>query len=307
MSIYFKISVALLVVSIVLASCEDVINPDLQNADAELVVEAWLTNKQGDQVINLMRTQTYFDNSLPPVVSGAVVTVQDSEGEEMNFIEDVNRKGSYRWSPSLPGGTFGVVGRGYKLSVTVGGETFESVSQMGRVPVVDSISFKFEESNAFYPKNSYTGEFWARDIPGSGDTYWIRTYKNDTLLNKPAEISLAFDAGFSQGGNFDGIAFIPPIRSSINPNDEDAKGNVLSPYVPGDSVYVEIHSITIETFSYLNEVAIQTNRPGGFAELFSSPLSNVSTNVFNANPKGSKVVGFFNVAAVSGLGKRLKK
>ena len=307
MKISYTVSVALLGTFMIISSCEDVINPDLQKADAELVIEAWLTNKPGDQIINLTRTQPYFENSAPPGVSGAAVVVEDSEGEIMTFVEDINQKGSYRWSPLLPGDTFGEIGRGYRLSVTLDGETYESFSDMGRVPEIDSISFKFEESSAFYPKNSYTGEFWARDIEGMGDTYWIRTYKNDTLLNKPAEISLAFDAGFSQGGNFDGVAFIPPIRSSINPNNEDKDGKVLSPYLPGDSVYVEIHSISYATFTFLNEVAIQTNRPGGFGELFSSPLSNVSTNVFNTNPKGSKVVGFFSVAAVSGRGRRLKK
>jgi hypothetical protein len=294
------------VATIALASCEDVINPDLEQANAELVVEAWLNNKPVDQVIYLTRTQPYFDNTLPTGVSGAVVKVEDSEGEVMNFLEDSKNKGSYRWSPLTPGETFGAIGREYKLSVVLNGETFESVSYMGPVPELDSISFRFEESSSFYPENSYTSEFWARDLPGSGDTYWIRTYKNDTLLNKPSEISLAFDAGFSQGGNFDGVEFIPPIRSSINPNNEDKDGNVLSPYLPGDSVYVEIHSITYATFTYLNEVVIQTDRPGGFGELFASPLSNVSTNIANVNPKGSKVVGFFNVAAVSGLGRKLK-
>ena len=252
MKIYYKFFFVVLAV-FVFTSCESVIDPDLQNAEPVLVVEAWLTNKPGDQVINLMKTQPYFDESTPPGVSGAVVTVQDSEGEVMTFVEDANQKGYYRWSPPVPGQTFGVVGRGYKLSVSVGGETFESFSYMGRVPVIDSISFKFEEKSSFYPANSYTGEFWAKDLPGMGDTYWIKTYKNNILLNKPQEISLAFDAGFSQGGNFDGITFIPPIRSSINPNEEDPKGAFLSPYKVGDSVYVEIHSIAVTTFNYLNE------------------------------------------------------
>jgi hypothetical protein len=54
-------------------------------------------------------------------------------------------------------------------------------------------------------------------------------------------------------------------------------------------------------------VIIQTDRPGGFAELFSTPLANVSTNVTNLDPNGTKAVGFFNVSAVSGLGKKLEE
>jgi hypothetical protein len=71
-------------------------------------------------------------------------------------------------------------------------------------------------------------------------------------------------------------------------------------------VYVEIHSLSEASFTYLTQVAIQTDRPGGFAELFATPLANVSTNITNVNATGTKVVGFFNVASVSGLGRKFR-
>ncbi|NJO68099.1 MAG: hypothetical protein HC830_01435, partial [Bacteroidetes bacterium] len=78
----------------------------------------------------------------------------------------------------------------------------------------------------------------------------------------------------------------------------DANGDILSPYSVGDSLYVEINSLSQEAFDFLTELVIQTDRPGGFGELFSTPIANVPTNLRNANPNGSKAVGFFNVAAV---------
>ena len=51
-------------------------------------------------------------------------------------------------------------------------------------------------------------------------------------------------------------------------------------------------------------MAFQTDRPGGFAELFATPLSNVVTNIIPSN-ENEEVVGFFNVSAVSGNGKKL--
>jgi cobyrinic acid a,c-diamide synthase len=75
----------------------------------------------------------------------------------------------------------------------------------------------------------------------------------------------------------------------------------------GDSVYVEIHSITPEAFNFLNQVVIQIDRPGGFSELFAAPLANVSTNISNMNSNGKPVVGFFCVSAVSTAGKRLEE
>ena len=150
-------------------------------------------------------------------------------------------------------------------------------------------------------------EFWATDPLGPGDAYWIRTFKNGLLLNKPSELNIAFDAGFSIGGQSDGVTFITPIRRRINPNEQDEDGVPLNPIENGDSLQVQIHSITPQAFTYLNEVAIQTDRPGGFQELFATPLANVSTNVINTNANGSKVLGFFNVAAVSAAGKRFKE
>jgi hypothetical protein len=207
-------------------------------------------------------------------------------------------KGSYEWSS----GSFGTIGHNYKLSITVNGETFEASSHMGRVPPIDSITFE-KADNSTNKKVRYVGEFWAVDPVGPGDAYWIRTHKEDTLLNKPSEINIAYDAGLSAGGDADGVEFILPIRRGITPDDSNESGNP-SPFLQGDSVYVEINSITIAAFNYLGEVITQTNRPGGFAELFASPIANVSTNIKNVNPSGSTALGFFNVAAVSGKGQR---
>ena len=59
------------------------------------------------------------------------------------------------------------------------------------------------------------------DLPGLGNTYWIKATKNGTLLNKPRELNLAYDAAFAKGSNFDGYTFIQPIRNGINPNEVD--------------------------------------------------------------------------------------
>ena len=289
----------------ILFSCEDKISPTLERATPVLVVDAWLNNRPGFQTINLTQTQAYFDNTSPPAVSGAVVTVRDDKGTTFSFPEDDKKMGDYIWKP-LANEVFGMIGNRYTLTIKVNGETFESASYMGRVPVIDSITFDTEKRIG--SKDSLTrAEFWAVDPAGHGDAYWIRSYKNGVLLNKPGEMNVAYDAGFSAGGETDGVTFITPIRRGINSNDQDGTGRNLSPFLPGDSVNVQIHSITRAAFNYLHEVRIQTDRPGGFQELFSTPLANVSTNISNMRANGTKALGFFNVANVSSAGKRYKK
>lgn len=280
--------------------CEDVINPELEAADPILVVDAWLTNEPGSQTIHLTSSQPYFENILPPGVSGATVTVTDELGKVYSFQEV--ESGEYVWTPS-GAEVFGQMGLKHYLNVTVGTETFISESRMTAVPAIDSITFFVTEGGQFIP-DLYQAEFWARDLPEIGNAYWIKAFKNGQQLNKPSEIITAYDASFTKGGTFNGVDFIAPIRRAINPFDEDESGDLLSPYVVGDSVHVELHAISEAAFNFLNEVSIQTDRPGGFSELFATPLANVSTNITNTNLTGSRVLGFFNVGAKTSLGRK---
>lgn len=291
-------------------SCDDVIDVDTGTTEAVLNVDAWINNKFETQSISLTLTQDYFDNeSLPPAVSGASVTLTDEAGQVYIFHEDtLSKDGAYRWKPQADE-TIGDVGTRYTLSVYYKGETFVATSRMERVPPLDSITFSKEDDLGGPQRDEdfYQAEFWAKDMAGKGDTYWIRAYKNGTLLSKASEINIAYDAALSAGSEFDGVTFITPVRTGINANDEDEDGMRVSSIDRGDSIYVEIHSVTEASFNYLNEAITQTDRNGGLSELFTStPLANVSSNVVNLDGNGSPVVGFFNVAAVSGLGKKFR-
>lgn len=284
-------------------ACEEQIFPELEDAEPVLVIDAWITNSNQPQVIRISRSQPYFETVLPPAVTGATVTINDNLGNVFTFTEGTT-VGEYVWTPSGNVG-FGSIGNSYELTVTINGETFLANARMNDVPLVDSITFNKQEGTQFFD-DLYLAEFWGTDLLPVGDAYWIKTYKNGQLLNKPSEISLAYDAAFSRGADYSGERFITPIRTSVNPFDEDADGTILSPYSVGDSLYVEINSLSQEAFDFLTEVQLQTDRPGGFGELFATPIANVPTNLRNLNSNGTKVVGFFNVAAVAGKGRRFK-
>lgn len=292
-------------IAAVLFSCETEITPTLKTAEEILVIDAWINHKMDRQEIRINRSQPYFDNSIPAKVSGAIVTVEDVDnGSLYNFTEGST---SYYWDPV--NSPFGIVGHRYKLTVTADGETFEAFSNLGRVPEIDSILFHYNPDDLLIKQEFYTGEFLATDPVGVGDAYWIKTWKNGTYLGKPGELNMAFDAGFTSGQSVDGEVFILPIRKDfVNPLDkiEKDKNEFLPPYLLGDSLYVEIHSLDPLAFDFLFGVYFQITRPGGFAELFSQPLSNVSTNLKSTNENSiTNVAGFFNVAAVSSRGLRL--
>jgi hypothetical protein len=296
-----KKGIYLILTVVVFFSCEDQIMPDLGTPTNQIVVDAFIDNRPGRHDIFVSRSQPYFENEFPTLLSGAEVYIEDLvTGARYDFIENEEAY-SYN-SPD----TLGEIGNVYRLIVRVDGEVFQAFSTLNRVPPIDTIIYRFEQANAFIDDDFYLAEFVAVDPPGEGDTYWIKAYKNGQFLNKPNEINIAFDAGFSAGGAVDGLVFIQPIQDAINPFDTDENDEFIPPYDIGDSVFVELHSINITTFYFLQETITQTNRAGGFGALFAQPLANVPTNIENINPDSEeRAVGFFNMSATSVMGLKL--
>ena len=294
---------SLLVASI---ACEDDIYPELASSEPVIAVDAFVTNQDKVQVIKLTKTQYYFDQARPAGVTGATVTIIDDRGQVFNFVEG-STNGWYEWDPAQNTDTLGIPGVAYALNIQAEGLEYSATSYTGPVPEPDSLTFFFEPENAFQ-EATWVAELWARDVTGLGDAYWIKGWKNGSYLNRPSEILLAYDAALGRGSESDGLQFIVPIRrgNGINPefelNEETNKGYPY--YVDNDSLYVEIHSITNEAYDFLLLMRTEIDRPGGFGELFAAPISNVPTNIITPSPD-IKAVGFFNVSAVSSIGKRL--
>ena len=286
----------------IFSSCEDTIYPELEEAEPQIVIDAWINNMQSPQYIHITETLPYFDSLSDAGIGDAIVYIIDNE-ENTRFDCIEKTPGVYEWIPSPEYPRIGTVMNSYNLYVEIGEHIYTSSSVLNRVPEIDSIVFSFKEES-IYPEGYYA-QFYANDFVGPGDTYWIKAYKNNSFLNKPNEIPLAFDAGYAAGSNIDGTTFMEMIRELINPHDTDEEGDELPSFMPGDSVFVAIHSINYEAFNFLTELKIQTDRPGGFAELFSVPLSNIPTNIVSMDAEDQKTNGFFNMSAVSSLGEWL--
>lgn len=287
---YWLLAASLLLLT---SACEDVINIDIAESEPTLVVDGWLTNQPGEQRIRLTQTQSYLINSFNPTVTGATVRVTDSEGTVFEFADQ--GEGNYVWEPTA-GEVLGQIGRSYLLQIETDGEQYEARTAINRVPEPDSISIELREAELGQPEGLYA-QYYARDLPGTGDCYWIRTYKNGTFLNKAEELIIAYDASFSAGASTDGITFIRPLREGVNPiPDEEESDNDVPPYATGDEIRVDLYSITEDAFFYMQQVQIQTVNGG----LFAVPAANIRGNVFPTDPSNTKEVqGWFGASAVS--------
>ena len=271
-----------------LTSCEDPIDVDNGFEAPTMVVDGWINTRNEAQTIRLTWSQDYFDAGEPDGIADAQVVVRN--GNRILQFEHT-ADGAYVWTPNGDE-TIGSTGDIIDLGIEHNGELFVSQTAIRRVPAVDSIAMVFEEESLGI-EEGYYGELYARDFVGEGDSYWIRAWKNDTLLNKPQELAIVWDATFDPGSGLDGVAFIRPLRLSINPLSDDAG---FSPYQPGDHAYVEVHSISNEAFFFL-QIA-QEQMTNGDNTIFSLPIANARSNIINAETN-EPVLGFFNVANIS--------
>ena len=275
-----KFLIYLSIIALLFVACEDPVEVDLRDDRKELVVDALITNAPGPQEIRLTRTVGYFDPiGSNPGVSNATVVVFDADTLPYFFAESATEPGVYVY-PN--GADFDRIGEQYALTIIDGQDTFLSLSQMNPVPNIDTLQWEKQEETSF-SEESYIVEFLANDLPGVGNTYFFKSYKNDTLLNIGESVNIAYDAAFSPGADLDGIEFIVPIRR-IGVNDFD------NPFQLGDTFRVEVIGITNEFYLFLNLAEQQINNGG----LFATPPANVPSNILNIKGEGApRANGFF--------------
>lgn len=285
-SIYF-----LALVTIFLAqSCEDPIDVTLDPAPALITIDAWVAEISSDWEVRLSASQAYFDSMRVQGIDEASVTITASDGRVYE-MESVPGTGIYR----LTNGIFfnEPVGTSYDLEVILNDITYTATTIKNPVPTIDSIQQELRIDDPFTDDGIFCN-FFANDLPGLGDTYWIKTFKNGEFLGEAAEINIAFDAAFGPGAEVDGLVFIQPIQELNNEVDENF---APIPWEVGEEIRVEIHSISNEAFFFLEVLRDELlNSNNG---IFATPAANTPTNISASD--GSPVIGFFNVASVSSL------
>ena len=290
--------ILIIIFSIVIASCEDVIKVDLKTGQQQLCVDAFLTSDPGPKTIKLRLTDNYFNNQHLPPALGADVVITDLIGREFKFTDE-NKDGDYVWMPNpaidLIPFAFRLFGNPnlYTLKIKYSGQEYSAVSYLDTVPQIDSLGYEFVEQSIQGPDTippGYRLTMFAKDPIGEGNCYWFKTYRNGLMYRKPSQINIAYDAAFGPGS--DGINFIPPIVFSLAPER----------LALNDTITVECLSVGQPTFFYLFRAQTEMNNFG----IFATPPANVPTNIINNNEKGPKATGWFWVANLSRKGVRVK-
>lgn len=281
----------LILSALLFASCEDVIDVDLEDGVPQLTVDAILTNMDEPQRVRLTLSGDYFDaNSIKPITD-ATLELTDNNGISYTFKQpDAN--GVYELDSLLTGIT---IGHEFTLKITYNNEVFTSTSKIRQVPAIDSITWNRENIPFGDVDSIWAVQFWAYDNVGLGDAYWVRATRNGIVSNGPQSITVAYDGSTGRGSKTDNIPFILPIRASITPGGFAGPPNGEEFVEVGETVGVQLHSISLELAEYLTILSEQLNNGGLFAE----PPTNLPTNIKNTNTNGSKALGWFEVCNVA--------
>jgi hypothetical protein len=280
----------LLPVAFLFASCEDIIDVSVDPGPERLVIDAFVNTLPQSQKIRITKSIPYFATpGTEPGVEGAqVIVVDTTNGGLKIFPFSDSGKGDYIFHPNaITGDTF-TVGHQYILFVVDGTDTLVSLARLNPTAPIDSLHITYEDGETIGFEKGHYVELKANDLKGYGNTYWIKTFVNDTFRNRIFDINLAYDMTQTPN-NQDGGEFIWPIRyGAIN--------DFGDPKPAGTKVRVEIHSISLETYYYMNQI-ISESQNGG---LFATPPINIGTNIFNFDAKKKRALGgFFSMSAVS--------
>ncbi|MGD0710657.1 MAG: DUF4249 domain-containing protein [Bacteroidales bacterium] len=259
---YFPIiTLVLVLVLLVLSSCQKVITIDLNSAAPQTVIEGNISDQPGPCVVKLTQTVNYSQTNNFPPITGAVVTISDNVGNTATLTE--SPAGTYTTSAIQ-----GVPGRTYNLTITANGNNYTSSSTMPYPVNIDTIVFA---------KNRFGGD----------------SKRLAAKFLDPAGIANYY-ALFVKLNNA-----IQPDFSSADDNLRD--GDTISMRVPfsdtfipasGDSITVILESIDKNVREY-DRLLLQLNNSGGFESAPpANPVSNISNNAlgyFNAHSDRKKI------------------
>ncbi|NRA92492.1 MAG: DUF4249 domain-containing protein [Psychroserpens sp.] len=259
--------VVLIIIAILVFSCEDVIDVDLPTGETRLVIDAsinWFKDTPGnEQSIRLSLTAPFFEADVPPA-NNATVFITDENNTVYDFVEDGDT-GIYLNNTFDP-----EIDRSYTLTVIYNGETFIATETLKSVSEITRVEQKLD------------GGF-------SGEDTEIKAYFND-----PADEE-----------NYYFFEFIPsiPVTPTLDTfEDEFVNGNeIFGFYVeedldPGQTVIIRNHGVSERFYEFMFILLQQIEEQGGGP--FETQPATVRGNIINQTNPDNFALGYFRLSEV---------
>jgi hypothetical protein len=250
----------ILLMTLSLSSCEEVVDVDLEQSDPRLVIEASiLTVKDiptNPQYISLSLTTAYFDENIPPA-SGASVLIADDDSRIYVF-EEVD-PGIYVNDNFIPEN-----GNTYYLEVVYENEVYRASETF--IPVVP-IDYVEQDNTGGFGGEDIELKAYYTDPPEPGNFYLFRFMHEELSLQ-------IYDDEFTNGNQT--FAFFSNENLSV-----------------GDVVNFEIQGISRRFYEYMFILRSQAGVGGG---PFETQPTTVRGNIINTTNPDNFPFGFFRLS-----------
>ncbi|AEL26437.1 DUF4249 family protein [Cyclobacterium marinum] len=253
-----------------LLSCQEEVQLDLGNVSKKPVIEAVWTNEVTENYVKISYTRDYFDTLANELVENASVSIIDNaSGTLVDFMFE-DELGYYT---PLHGQT-AIPGHSYTLKVIVDENEYTSEGLTQEPPILDSITYVFEEESFFSDEGYYLTVYGK--IPfEEGNFYRLLLTKNDTLLN----------------GRGDYFLFDDTFGTNVLDNGFELNGFAFE---ENDKVKLQLIRLNEDAYDYLNQFVSLLFNDGG---LFSPPPENPESNIQAINGE-DQVLGYFMTGSI---------
>ena len=253
-----------------LTSCEKTIFLDIEQTPQKVVIEAMVSNLEGQQFVKVSRSVDFYAPTGSTPTSNATVSVWHDVGNEFEFLES-EEKGVY-----LPSAKFvGEVGHTYHLTVIVDNVIYEAADRMFSVTKIDSVNYRINRDQQREPNEPgkvFEAIIFTREPQDTKDYYLFKFYRNDTLIVY-SDTDIYYSDDTILGESIDGLP--SPVY-----------------YGKNDTARFEMMSLSREGYLFYNDLSFLINSDGG---MFSPPPANPRTNLTNG------ALGFFQASAIDTL------
>lgn len=257
----------ILLATVLLSSCEDVVQVDLKTDSPKLVIEAsinWYKNTIGNrQKIKLTTSINYYDN-LVPIVSGATVFITNATNVNFVFTE-VQQTGEYICTNFIP-----KIDETYTLTILNAGQTYHASETLKSIAPIKEI---IQNNEGGFTGNNIEIKTYYTD-PAIETNYYLYKY---SYSNQVTQNFYTDEDTFFQGNSFFSISQSDNLKV-------------------GDEVIVTHYGISKQYYNYMNVLVSIAGGNGGGP--FQSPPATVRGNIANTTNKDNYPLGYFSLSEV---------
>ena len=270
MKTYIKL--AIISIFINFTACTDVIDVDVQTAEARLTIEASLDWEKGtsgnEQTIKLSTSTPYFGSYTNSSVTGASVIVTNNADGARYVFEDQNN-GDYTTTSFVP-----VLNGTYTLEVIYNNETYTATERL--MPVVDIQDLTQSRNKGFNAEDLEVNVIFT-DPEGEENFYLFKFKERGDLLPHLEDADDEFINGNEISWYFE--------------KEEDESTDKIEAFVPGDIVDIEFYGISEQ---YSNFIGILIEQSGGAGPFSATPVP-LKGNCINISDPKNYAYGYFRL------------